>query len=453
MKNKFDQQIRDMMGNHQVPYDDASWNVLEQKMSHVDMTGDESIDDRVLEAVNNLEVPYNPATWEILSERLDRINYRKRLIASKVFEAAVIFFAIFTMVKFLGQIPQVQELLPKSLVNKTWNETRDEEYVVNSTDDSHLNKTGDTKSIGSNVNGSKLPQAEINLDPQTSSLAPEIARLPLAGQKINRSYVIRALDDNRSVRDVSVIEKRDLAVSEPIRTLEKQKEKYDAVPMIPVFDMSMLQAETAHDFHVLAAVKPEPKVKTKIGAFYQHNRHIVHRFVDQGTVPKQTLPISDAQGFVANLQFGRLGFDLGASYGEISYSAGYGETTIKKLQIPLNLRYEGIHTKYANFYALAGASAHAVLHAKYAPPALENAAPGGNPNSRRKYNDGLFETGYSKGNTYFSLNGGLGVDIPLTKSFSIFAETIYQHHLKESIGYTDDKISTYSFNIGVTTKL
>jgi len=178
-KNKFDQQIRDMMGNHQVPYDDASWNVLEQKMSHLDMTGDESIDDRVLEAVNNLEVPYNPATWEILSERLDRINYRKRLIASKVFEAAVIFFAIFTMVKFLGQIPQVQELLPKSLVNKTWNETRDEEYVLNSTD----TKTDEDRSVQSNVNGSNLPPAEVNLDPQTSSLAPEISRLPLAGTK------------------------------------------------------------------------------------------------------------------------------------------------------------------------------------------------------------------------------------------------------------------------------
>jgi len=175
--------------------------------------------------------------------------------------------------------------------------------------------------------------------------------------------------------------------------------------------------------------------------------------VDGGRIPQQTVPTSNGQGFVANLQFGRFGFDLGASYSQLSYNAGWDKTTIKKLQIPLNLRYEGVRTRYADFYALGGASAHAISHANYASPAYADAAPGGNPNSRRKYNDGLFETGYSKGNTYFSLNGGLGVDIPLTKNFSIFAETIYQHHLKESIGYTDDKISTYSFNVGVTTKL
>ena len=87
LKNSFDRNIREAIGNHQVPYDDHSWDMLEQKMSQVDMSMEQSLDDKAREAVKSLEVPYQPASWEILSERLDRINYRKRLIASKVFSS------------------------------------------------------------------------------------------------------------------------------------------------------------------------------------------------------------------------------------------------------------------------------------------------------------------------------------------------------------------------------
>jgi hypothetical protein len=212
--------------------------------------------------------------------------------------------------------------------------------------------------------------------------------------------------------------------------------------------MALLQAETATDFHLLAAVKPAPKIRTKLGLFYQYNTHLVRNIKYGSTIPKQGLESSKGQGFVANIQFGRFGFDLGASYGEVAYDAGFGRNVIQKLQIPLNLRYNGLKTKYADFYALAGASAHGVMHAHYEAPVLL-AAPGPRK-SEPRFNDGLLEGGYKEYNTYYSINAGIGADIPIYKSMNLFIEAIYQDHWKGALGYTADKFRTFSYNLGAS---
>lgn len=450
LKNKFDQSIRDAVGNHQVPYDDASWDLLEERMSRMDAQGDSSVDEMAREAVGKLEVPYSPVTWEVLSERLDRINYRRRLIASKVFEAAVIFFAIFTMVKFLGQIPEVRELLPQSLTERNSVENMDR-----FTDDSNLNAASADKVFSHStenalVQESEVDQTEKDNNSSKNDLGGSMPLLPLRQQSVSVASSVRSVVLARSVSEPHSIQSLDLALQTSPPALDRKKDVQRQVPMLPVYDMSMLQAETAHDFHVVASV-PKSRIQTKIGTFYQHNRHELHRFVNGSLKPQVIYPKSDGLGFVANIQFGRLGFDLGTNYSELEYDAGFGTSKVEKIQIPLNLRYILSETQYADFYALAGASAHAVLRANYATPALEASAPDAKP--RPKYNDGLLEGGFKEGNTYYSINAGFGVDIPITKNLGLFSEVIYQQHWRNRIGYTDDKITTYSLNLGVTTKL
>ncbi|MCB0686776.1 MAG: hypothetical protein KDC53_09625, partial [Saprospiraceae bacterium] len=408
-----------------------------------------SVDEVARDAMANLEVPYQADSWDHLSGRLDRINYRKRLIASKVFEAAVIFFAIFTMVKFLGQIPEVQELLlPNAMVGT-------EEYLEQEHDPSKSKSNPDDLKPAQAVTTSTFSDPEVKGDQLTDkTTSVDLAFLPLPATPVKPGFSVRPLE-GRKVAVANPIPSLDLHLLARVPVVNTPM-AYENIQKLPVFDMAMLQAETANDFHVLAASKPLSKVKTKVGVFHQRNVNLIDRLkfvIGGGYNEEQTLSNDIENGFVANVQFGRFGFDIGGSYGKVNYNAGDSETSIEKLQIPLNLRYTGIKTKYADFYALAGASAHAVLRANYAEPS-QSAAPGATSNNQRSaYNDGLLEGGFKEGNTYYTLNGGIGVDIPITKNLAIFAESIYQHHWKESIGYTDDKISTYTYKIGVSTKL
>lgn len=452
LKNSFDQSIKDAIGNHQVPYDDASWDLLEQKMTQLDPAGEKSVDELAKEAVGKLEVPYHPGTWEILSERLDRINYRKRLIASKVFEAAVIFFAIFTLVKFLGQIPEVRELLPQSLAQENAEATRDD--LATSSEASNLTEAAivSDRNLSSEETRTKELKVTESAGPQISS--DPLEKLPLRSQSLINSNSSRSIATHRDVHIADLIESRDLALESMVPVLTEKK-KHEYVTMLPVYDMAMLQAETAHDFHVVTSV-PQSKVVTKIGVFHQQNWHVLNRlvYILGGGVINQQKPLqTGGNGFVTNVQFGRLGFDLGGNYTRLKYVAGDGTSVIEKLQVPLNIRYITKETRYADFYALVGGSLHAVMRAKYAPPSLAAAAPDGDSRSKQKYNDGLLEGGYREGNTYYSANAGFGVDIPITKNIGLFSEVIYQQHWQKRIGYTEDKISTFSLNLGVTTKL
>ncbi|MBK8501940.1 MAG: hypothetical protein IPL46_06885 [Saprospiraceae bacterium] len=462
LKNQFDQIIKNALGDHQVPYDGDSWDMLEHRMSATDMSEERSVDELARQAVSDLKVPYNAATWQVLSERLDRINYRKRLIASKVFEAAVIFFAIFTMVKFLGQVPQVQELLPKAFVQNQADYDDEDTYPVmkqqpGTDQDPQINAT--TNGIASvqdaKISGDRAlsPGAKVhNLSDQIS--LRKLDQLPAISQYVVSEKKQKQLVSRKSADNIQLLQSRDLSLTVFPRSLGNQH-RVASVPLLPVFDMALLQAETATDFHLLAAVKPEPKIKTKLGLFSQYNSHLVRniRYGSSAPTPQQHPESSRGQGFVANIQFGRFGFDLGASYGEVSYDAGYGRNEIQKLQIPLNLRYNGVKTKYVDFYALMGASAHGVMNAHYEAPVLLAAAPGPKKPEPR-FNDGLlkegYKKGYSKNNTYFSFNAGVGADIPIYKNMNFFVEAIYQDHWKGELGYTADKFRTYSYNVGAS---
>ncbi len=106
MVDKFDKAIRASMKDLEVPYDPASWDLLKQKIAAKSAVEEGvGIDDVASNALTNLTVPYDPKTWKVLSDRLDQIDYRRKLLALKLFEAAVILLAILTAVRFIGNLP------------------------------------------------------------------------------------------------------------------------------------------------------------------------------------------------------------------------------------------------------------------------------------------------------------------------------------------------------------
>jgi hypothetical protein len=446
-KGSFDHFVRKALGNHQVPYDESTWDLLEQKMTDAVVSGDDlSVDEAARQALAGYEAPYNPASWKVLSDRLDRINYRRRLIASKIFEAAVIFFAIFTMVKFLGHIPQVQEYLPKTMAQLKPSEHPEglsEASRKVLTSPGALESTIETPAISGLTEQASTPamppvrtKTFIN---QNQPLSPLASRVLVA--KPNEEPTRRTSGDIVSIAARNF----QIPTTQPEVNLPRPT---PTIPPLPVYDPAMLQAETATNFHLATAAVRPSKIKTSIGMFYQYHTHLVNNFVSWSPVPKQKIESSSGQGIVTIVQFGRFGFDLGASYSNVKYRAGTGENEIQKLQVPLNLRYTGLKTRYADFYAKAGVSTHAVLRAHYEDAALY-ASPG--PQKKAPYfNDGLLEDGYQDYNTYYSLNAGIGVNMPIYKSFSLFTEVSYQDHWKGKLGYTADKFTTFSYQFGAS---
>ncbi len=452
-KGGFDHFVRKALGNHQVPYDESTWDLLEQKMTDAVVSGEDlSVDEAARQALAGYEVPYNPASWKVLSDRLDRINYRRRLIASKIFEAAVIFFAIFTMVKFLGHIPQVQEYLPNSLVQLK----------------SYENPQGLTEASRKVLESPGVLEAKVifpaNLvDPAISRLTeqastpaiPPVRTKTLIDQNqpllpiASRFLVAKPNEEptQRTSRDIVSIAARNFQIPTAQPEVNLPRPTSTILPL-PAYDPAMLQAETATNFHLATAAVRPSRIKTSIGMFYQYHTHLVDNFVSWSPVPKQKIESSSGQGIMTIVQFGRFGFDLGASYSNVKYRAGTGSNEIQKLQVPLNLRYTGLKTRYADFYAKVGVSTHAVLRAHYEDAALY-ASPG--PQKKAPYfNDGLLEDGYQDYNTYYSLNAGIGVNMPIYKSFSLFTEIGYQDHWKGKLGYTADKFTTFSYQFGAS---
>lgn len=463
LTNSFDDLIKQSLGDHQVPYDDETWSMLEQKMSQVGTSPEElSVDEIARQTLSEYQVPYNDSTWQVLSDRLDRMSYRKRLIVSKIFEAAVIFFAIFTMVKFLGQIPQVQEYLPKSFVTQPSDLPEaladgSSDYALTLKDDIQINEKSELNSSANEANLSSIslnqnqsgPAAHrddsdpVRLD-QPPNLAPLATRpgLSLHSERNSRRTTIHQL----------TIDTRDFELPSVKQQLNRPH-VVKPVPLLPVYDMAMLQAETATGFHLAIAQVPTSKIKTKIGLFHQYNFHLINNFVSASLVTRQQVKSSAGNGIMTNVQFGRFGFDLGATFSEVSYSAGTGKNKIQKLEIPLHIRFIGIRSKYADFYAKAGGSAHGVLRAYYAQPGLAS-RPDPNAPPEPKFNDGLLEEpGYREFNTYYSMNAGIGVDLPIYKAMSLFAEANYLRHWKGELGYTADRFTTFSYNFGASLRL
>ncbi len=462
LTNSFDDFIKKSLGDHQVPYDDETWSMLEQKMSQVGTSPEElSVDEIARQTLSEYQVPYNHTTWQVLSDRLDRMSYRRRLIASKIFEAAVIFFAIFTMVKFLGQIPQVQEYLPKSFVQTHQSDPpevlpdagSDDALIlkdaIQNAEKGKLGSSAYEANVSSSLNQDQ-PASSGHLndsDPlrsnQFSNLLPLVTRPELKLRNVKNS--------RRATINQVVIDTREFELASVKQELDRPH-KAKPVPLLPVFDFAMLEAETATRFHLAITQVPTSKIKTKIGLFHQYNTHLINNYISGSPVTKQQIKSSSGNGIMTNVQFGRFGFDLGATYSEVAYSAGYGENKIQKLEIPLHIRYIGLRSKYADFYAKAGASAHGVLRAYYAEPGLSSRPNPSAPEPR--FNDGLLEEpGYDEFNTYYSMNAGIGVDLPIYKSMSLFAEANYLRHWKGELGYTADRFTTFSYNFGASLRL
>lgn len=88
--NPFDERLKAVLDNIEVPYDSATWQQLSDRLDHLPARDGSWMDEALSRQLGHIEAPYQPAHWEQLTARLDREDNRRRIIyLYKLAEAAI----------------------------------------------------------------------------------------------------------------------------------------------------------------------------------------------------------------------------------------------------------------------------------------------------------------------------------------------------------------------------
>ncbi|MBK8703029.1 MAG: outer membrane beta-barrel protein [Saprospiraceae bacterium] len=150
------------------------------------------------------------------------------------------------------------------------------------------------------------------------------------------------------------------------------------------------------------------------------------------------------------------------------FGASLENFELNTINVPLHFRYNYFVRDKWRLYALTGASWHVVTQANYyinfRPDALLLQAPAphdSNPGRSTGLEEknlvrGWLEGGSFMQNSYFSVNGGLGIERYMSTRWSIFAQPTYQHSLLyfgSGLGPYKDRMHTLSVLIGLKVRL
>jgi hypothetical protein len=149
-------------------------------------------------------------------------------------------------------------------------------------------------------------------------------------------------------------------------------------------------------------------------------------------------------------------------------SGEYAETSLQSigfsmLQIPLQMKYHFATFKGWRSYALVGTSLNIVADAKYDvrlkiltdTPNYIGPTPVPEPKiNDKEFSNGVLSNGSFYSNSYFTLNGGFGLQKGITGNTALFIEQSYQHHLfSGGIGPNMNKINNFTFVTGIKTNI
>ena len=489
-EKQFDDFIKGSLENIQASYDPESWSLLEQRMDQ--MEGKE-IDAAARQALTNYSVPYNPATWQLLSERLERLDYRRKLIALKVVEAALILLVLLTAVRFVRQMPasspeqktpdtelQQQHMaveLPQAGdfevdadASSDLSQVKIEQKSTTAIpkDRSEFRSLEQIVQIAETINQTpalvtnEISAGEVMAERTVSNLAPlpvNIETLPEQPRATLDMLIANAEVTVRETRKMENIKGRTHAVSMPAKPILAVASP--TLAGLPTIDVGVI----VHEDMLISLASAAPKLRktrslsTKMGLYHQSSVHNISFYLAGNRKKNQTVH-NPAVGFQTVVQSKRLGFDFGLAYEKLNFLSGTVDNDgnantmeIQKVHLPVNLRFIPITNRYFDIYMKGGVTAHGVLAAYYEPPFAS--ARGIRSEYNEKYNDGLLrKEGLLHNNSYYSVNYGVGAEVKAFENWSVFVEGMMQKHHKGELGQGQGiKISSRMLTVGINRTL
>ncbi len=479
MENSFDKAIQDSLKDLSLPYDEGSWDLLEQKIDAAELAQAERIDAAAKQALDGLTVPYNAFSWQQLSDRLDQMDYRRKLIGLKVLEAAVVLLAIFALTRYIGQFPKSAEPVqqhfaaevPMDEQMEAYTDRLDAHTAVTGTREAATQSSDAQTSAGVTRTGDPMPirnadaaQAEgatadavaVAATEQSNAKAPILSILPDASTPLT-AYNAARINTRQLHAQVSRVGERSAQLPPRAYPLRATETTLNTIPALKTAELEGWSRDLTVGT-ALAAVSPK-KIQTKIGMYWQDNRHTIFYIDPTFRANRVNKVRNDGIGIMTTVEMGRIGFDFGIGYERVVYSTTLtGPNEVHKAQIPVHLRLMPIKSKHVNVYLKGGASVHGALYANYEEPTSLSAGGPAPARYGEEFNDGLLKGGYSLNNVYWSINTGVGVEARISDKISTFAEVLNQKHQKSSnknglkgglLGQTSDKFETIAVNVGM----
>ncbi len=464
------------LSNLVVDYDEASWALMENKMEQIAAEDAARTDWIARRALTHLSVPYNPESWQLLNHKLDHLSFRRRTIAAKVAEMTMIFLALVTVLRFLAVYPSDSAPVPVQKQQFAHSDTYKSSEQVVAIDDN------------TEVSGQISTGAQLKADAATSVAVVSNEKTSRGSRRTTSMAQIASRDVLTGIQEANALESvRSTALSQGafLGAWNARKMMNAQASPVALRDHFVQVDNRPLDYHPLmqqVAILPmaeqpgvimdesgiiqqlmQPitdigvtKLKTKVQAYRQFNRHIIENYTGYGRneIDDQRLS-ANAFGMGAVIEFGKVSLDLGLVYDNLTYDALLGQNEIHKVQAPIHLRYAFYKDDDLQVYVKGGASYHGVMRANYQGPLLKGQSSGNNAPKPPKYNDGLlqggFLKGYSENNTYLTYNAGIGVELALWDNFSLFSEAMIQNFFGDTrLGQSADEISTKSLNLGVS---
>jgi hypothetical protein len=226
---KFDEHIKAMMRDHEVPLNPEHWQMFEEQMDMVGgeetsflnddlinqlknyqanpipgdwevMAGlldqaDQHFDKNIKDSVDSYEVPYDQKTWPILEKKLTYAEIRRRkLFVAKVLEVATVLLFLFTLYNFYPEI--------KTKVFKS-----DQEHHTISVDKSLFTHADETDQNSSLETAQLVSTGQSSIKVETSGQKPSTQKSSVninsslqSKSEINQSFAYdqRLFDENES---------------------------------------------------------------------------------------------------------------------------------------------------------------------------------------------------------------------------------------------------------------
>jgi hypothetical protein len=465
---EFDSTIKKSLQNLEVPFDAASWDLLEQKMqSRKTATGyavTDDVDNVVQKALLNMEVAYDPKHWDKMSKKLDNSNVlRQRIMITKFAEAAIFLLLVWNFGSVL--FTEKESLFkPKPLpaeqdISDATPRSNNKHSVAS------VEKTLSTTLVDLMTGNVSLEAALLNTLAVNTANTPEKTEISAQNSNTILAALPSTLVDNTTEE----------------QTIRNQSARtvfgtYAFLPSLPIENVNY---ERNNDAFKTVVIEKHREKKYYVSNYASATRNRIRTPYDQESQKPAYEQWND--GYGAGIAFGKKskkwGIETGLAYNSVTYSPrknikivrgnttiGYAGTYLKEMDldlvsIPVSANRKIVRIGKSTLSAKIGITAHAVTQSAYRyetvqlPPATPTS---GGPDQQYYLpttGKGVLEGGSFKKNAWVTTNAGLRLERPINCNTSVFIEPMYSSVLAGKTGPKNDKIAGLALNAGVTSRL
>ncbi len=450
--------MKDALDQFEVPYDAATWDLLQKRMDKTTTTdAPTAFDQRIGDVLREAEAPYQAAHWQMLNRRLNMAKVLcRRLYVAKTAEAAILLLLLLNLNFFVGKarpdaprpaVPTFDEPIANAAQNIRHKAGMYGEVPLTPLEETDL-QTAIARALGMPV-ASYAPLSQLNL--------PE--------------NIVQGLN----LPVIFVTEPNDALLSEPVASAASDNTN-PLASFDPLAGSALSAFANSLNMPLMERVKP---AKQRRGHYYvagyaanDQNRYLAPSDNRSGTGYRG--------GVAVGYRRGKWGVETGLAYTQSSYAPtpyvnklqgdpikGFYGTNVAEVHadfitIPVKVMRRAARVGRGSAYAVAGATVNVAAQKAYRAETVY--FPGTAPSNLGTFNPddyptvasarGVLEGGALPQNVYATADAGIRFEHPVGRRFTAFVEPVYRHALgTNQIGPKTVRTNTVSIQAGVMASL